>query len=53
LVHQRRWAEAADTLAQLKQKSWPARFENGPENLRGRISNLEQKLEQGRKIHPL
>jgi tetratricopeptide (TPR) repeat protein len=49
LIHQRQFAEAGKVLAQLKQKNWPARFENWPINLRGKISDLERKLEQGRK----
>ncbi len=49
LIHERRFVEAAEVLAQLKQKSWPARFQNWPMNLPGEISDLEQKLEQGRK----
>jgi len=49
LIHQRRVTEAADVLAQIKQKSWHSRFENWPVNLRGTISNLENKLEQARR----
>ena len=49
LIHGRRVAEAGEILTQLKQKNWPARFENWPFNLRGKIGNLQQKLDQGRK----
>ncbi|MGA2258436.1 MAG: hypothetical protein ABSG53_27545, partial [Thermoguttaceae bacterium] len=49
LIHQRQLVEAAEVLTQLKQKNWPARFENWPVNLRGKISNLEQELEQARR----
>jgi len=48
-IHQRQFAEAAEVLAQLKRTNWPSRFENWPVFLRGKISNLEQKLEQARK----
>jgi hypothetical protein len=46
LVHERRWAEAADVLAKLKQKPWPARFQSAPVNVREQIRALEQKVEQ-------
>ena len=49
LIHEHRFAEAAEVLARLKQKNWPARFENGPNNLREKIRTLEPELEQGRK----
>jgi hypothetical protein len=49
LVHERRFAEAGEVLAQLKQKNWPARFDNPPENLGRKIDNLGQELERGRK----
>ena len=49
LIHEHRSAEASDVLARLKQKSWPARFENGPVNLREKIRSLEEKMEQDRK----
>ena len=48
LIHQRRFAEAAEVLTQLKQKNWPARFENWPMNLRGKISDLEQELQHAK-----
>ena len=49
LIHERPLPEAAEVLARLKQKNWPARFENWPVNLRGKISELEQKLGQAGK----
>jgi tetratricopeptide (TPR) repeat protein len=49
LIHQRRFVEAAEVLTQLKQKSWPARFQNWPTNLSGKISELERMLDQARK----
>lgn len=52
LVHERRWAEAADVLAKLKQKPWPARFQSAPVNLREQIRALEQKVEQGGRRFP-
>jgi tetratricopeptide (TPR) repeat protein len=48
LVHEHRWAEARDVLGQLKEKTWPARFENPPENLRERIRVLQQQLDQSK-----
>ncbi len=48
LIHERRFAEAAELLSQLKQTSWPARFQNWPMNLPGKISDLEQKLRQAK-----
>ena len=44
LIHERRFAEAGEVLAQFKQKNWPARFENWPTNLRGKIGDLESKV---------
>ena len=49
LIHERRFAEAADVVIRLKKTNWPARFENWPVNIRGKISALEQKLEQDRR----
>ena len=49
LIHEHRLAEATEVVTQLKQKTWPARFDNGPLNLRGKISDLEQKLKQAGK----
>ena len=49
LIHERQLPEAAEVLGRLKQKNWPARFENWPVNLRGKISELEQKLGQAGK----
>jgi tetratricopeptide (TPR) repeat protein len=49
LIHQRRWTEAADVVAKLKQKTWPVRFENPPENLRGKLQELEEKVRQGQR----
>jgi tetratricopeptide (TPR) repeat protein len=46
LVHEHRWDEARETLGKLKQKPWPARFENSPENLPEKIRVLEQQLGQ-------
>ncbi len=46
LIHERRLAEAGEVVTQLKQKTWPARFENGPLNVRGKIGELEQKLHE-------
>jgi tetratricopeptide (TPR) repeat protein len=48
LIHERRWAEAGDALARLKQKAWPARFENPPESLRDKIRGLEEQLNRPR-----
>ena len=50
LIHQRQFAEAAEVLTRLKQTNWPARFENWPMNLRGKICRLEQKLGAGPQV---
>jgi hypothetical protein len=49
LIHQRQFVEAGEVLKELKQKSWPPRFQNWPINLSAKISSLEQKLDQTRK----
>ncbi len=48
LIHEQRWDEARSALEKLKQKAWPARFENYPENVRGKIQVLEEKLKAKR-----
>ena len=49
LIHERRWAEAGEVLTKLKKKDWPARFDNPPGTLGGKIRSLEQRLEQGQR----
>ncbi len=49
LIHERRWAEAADVLTKLKKKDWPARFDIPFGTLRGKIRSLEQRLEEGQR----
>jgi predicted Zn-dependent protease len=48
LIHGQHYDEARGVLEKLKQKAWPARFENYPENVREKIRLLEQQL-QGKK----
>ncbi|MCC6125288.1 MAG: tetratricopeptide repeat protein [Pirellulales bacterium] len=41
-IHEKQWADAADTVRQLRAKSWPPRFEN----VERQIQELERKIKR-------
>ncbi len=49
LIHERRWAEAAEVAARLKQTAWPVRADSSPEDLRAKMREMEGEIECGRK----
>ena len=44
-VHEKQWAAAAETVRQLRRKSWPPRFNN----IEWQIQQLEQQVDRGRR----